>query len=467
VEALQNLAFGFAVALTPQNLLWCFVGAFVGTIIGMLPGIGPPGAIAMLLPLTFKLDPLSALIMLAGIYYGAKYGGSTTSILLNMPGEPSSVVTCLDGYQMARQGRAGPALGIAAIASFIAGTFGVVGLMLAAPPLARFALRFAPPEYFAVMCLGMTMVAFLTGESVVKGLMTTAVGIWLGIIGTDLFTAQSRYTFGQIELVDGIDFVVVSIGLFSIAEVLMNMESTSKAELFPLPKGLRNLLPNLQDLKDCRFAVVNGTLVGFFVGLLPGAGATVASMISYGIEKAVSRCPGIPGSNVGAMLLAALYLWGLRPGPLLIQEHPELFWGVVASMYIGNFFLLILNLPMVPLFVQILRLPYFVIYPLVLGISIVGVFSINNSYFDVWLMGLFGLLGYFFRKLDFPLAPLLLGMVLGKPAERSLRQSLMMSQGNFMILFTRPISLTVLLIAVSLLLIPIIRVLYSGQRKVV
>ncbi|MBI2986821.1 MAG: tripartite tricarboxylate transporter permease [Deltaproteobacteria bacterium] len=497
METLQNLSLGLSVALTLTNLSWCFIGVFIGTVVGILPGIGPPGAIAMLLPLTFKLDPTSAFIMLAGIYYGAKYGGSTTSILLNIPGEPSSVVTCLDGYQMARQGRAGPALGIAAIASFIAGTFGVLGLMLAAPPLARFALRFAPPEYFAVMSLGLTMVAYLTGKSVVKGLLATFFGIWLGIIGTDLFTAQSRYTFGQVELVDGIDFTVVSIGLFAVAEILVNMESRVKADLFKLPKGLRNLLPKLQDLKDCRFAFVNGTLVGFFVGLLPGAGATIASMISYGIEKAVSKHPekfgagaiegvaapegannsdaggglvpllslGIPGSNVGAMLLAALYLWGLRPGPLLIHEHPELFWGVVASMYVGNFLLLILNLPLVPIFVQILRLPYFALYPMVLGISIVGVYSVNYSFLDVWLMGFFGLLGYLMRKLHFPMAPLVLGMVLGKPTERALRQSLMMSQGDFTILFMRPISATLLSAAVIILLSPTVQRLSLREKK--
>jgi len=491
VDAWNNLLFGFSIALAPVNLFWCFAGVLLGTIIGILPGIGPAGTVAILLPLTFYMQPTTALIMLLGIYYGAKYGGSTTSILLNIPGEASSVVTCLDGYQMARNGRAGPALGISAIASFIAGTFGVVALMLAAPPLAQFALRFAPPEYCALMFLGMSMVAYLTGNSLLKGLLATAVGIWLGTIGTDLFSAQSRYTFGRPELLDGLDFIVVSIGLFSITEVMTNLESTAEPNFFAVPKGLKNLLPNMQDLKDCRFAFVNGSVVGFFIGMLPGAGATIASFVSYGIEKAFSRHPekfgagaiegvaapegannsdaggalvplltlGIPGSNVGAMLLAALFLWGLRPGPLLIQEHPELFWGVVASMYVGNLMLLILNLPLVPLFAQLLRLPYYVLYPIIIGISIVGVYSVNQSLFDVWLMGIFGLLGYFMRKLNFPVAPLVLGMVLGTPLERALRQSLIMSQGSLTIFLYRPISFVLLLLSLVVIAIPVFQAL--------
>jgi len=366
---------------------------------------------------------------------------------------------------------------------------------LAAPPLAQFALRFAPPEYCALMFLGMSMVAYLTGNSLLKGLLATAVGIWLGTIGTDLFSAQSRYTFGRPELLDGLDFIVVSIGLFSITEIMTNLESTAEPNLFAVPKGLKNLLPNMQDLKDCRFAFVNGSLVGFFIGMLPGAGATIASFVSYGIEKAFSRHPekfgtgaiegvaapegannsdaggalvplltlGIPGSNVGAMLLAALFLWGLRPGPLLIQEHPELFWGVVASMYVGNLMLLILNLPLVPLFAQLLRLPYYVLYPIIIGISIVGVYSVNQSLFDVWLMGIFGLLGYFMRKLDFPVAPLVLGMVLGTPLERALRQSLIMSQGSLTIFLHRPISLVLLLLSILVIAIPVLQALRSPE----
>ncbi len=489
MDAFNNLLLGFSVALTPINLFWCLVGVLMGTVVGVLPGLGPAATIAMLLPLTLKMDHTTAIIALAGIFYGARYGGSTTSILLNIPGESSSVVTCLDGYQLARKGRAGAALGISAIASFVAGTIGVVGLMLIAPPLAQFALRFAPPEYFALMVLGLVMVVFLAGESMVKALLAMFVGLWIATIGTDLFSGESRFTFGQAKLLGGVDFIAATVGIFAIAEVLVNLESRGAAELFKLAKGLRNLLPTLQDIKDCRFAFLNGSLIGFFVGALPGAGATVASFLSYGLEKAVSRHPekfgtgviegvaapegannadasgalvplltlGIPGGNTTAILLGGLILWGYRPGPLLIQEHPELFWGLVASMYVGNVLLLILNLPLVPLFAQILRLPYYVLYPLILGISIVGVYSVNNSLFDVWVMGLFGLLGYLMRRLEFPAAALILGMVLGDSLERALRQSLMMSQGDIAILVTRPISGVLLAIAALVLCLPVIR----------
>jgi putative tricarboxylic transport membrane protein len=499
LEAIGNLFLGFSVALSPANLVWCFVGVFLGTIVGVLPGLGPPATIALLLPLTFKMDPTTAMIMMAGIYYGAKYGGSTTSILLNVPGESSSVVTCLDGYQLARQGRAGPALGIAAISSFVAGTFGVVGLMFLAPPVAKFALRFGPPEYFALMVLGLTMVVFLTGKSIVKGILAALLGLWLAGVGTDLFTAKSRFTFGRVELLGGIDFIIVSIGLFAIAEVLINLETQSGAEVFKVPKGLRNLLPTLQDLKDSRFAFLNGSLVGFFIGVLPGAGSTIASFLSYGLEKAFSRRPekfgsgviegvaapegannsetggalvplltlGIPGSSTAAILLAALHLWGLRPGPLLIQENPSLFWGLVASMYVGNVMLLILNLPLVPVFAQILRVPYYVLYPGIFGISIIGVYTVDNSVFDVWLLGIFGLLGYFMRKLDYPAAPLVLGMVLGQRLELALRQSLMMSQGQLSILVESPLSAGMLFFAGVLLFMPMLNWVRSWRTKAI
>jgi putative tricarboxylic transport membrane protein len=489
MDAFNNLLLGFSVALTPINLFWCLVGVLMGTIVGVLPGLGPAATIAMLLPLTLKMDHTTAIIVLAGIFYGARYGGSTTSILLNIPGESSSVVTCLDGYQLARKGRAGAALGISAIASFVAGTIGVVGLMLIAPPLARFALRFAPPEYFALMVLGLAMVVFLAGESMVKALLAMLVGLWIATIGTDLFSGESRFTFGQAKLLGGVDFIAATVGIFAIAEVLVNLQSRGGAELFKLAKGLRNLLPTFQDIKDCRFAFLNGSIIGFFVGALPGAGATVASFLSYGLEKAVSRHPekfgtgviegvaapegannadasgalvplltlGIPGGNTTAILLGGLILWGYKPGPLLIQEHPELFWGLVASMYVGNVLLLILNLPLVPLFAQILRLPYYVLYPLILGISFVGVYSVNSSLFDVWVMGLFGLLGYLMRRLEFPAAALILGMVLGDSLERALRQSLMMSQGDIAILVMRPISGVLLAIAGLVLCLPVIR----------
>jgi putative tricarboxylic transport membrane protein len=499
LDALSNLLVGFSIALTPSNLLWCFVGVFLGTIVGVLPGLGPPATIAMLLPLTFKLDHTSAIIMLAGIYYGAKYGGSTTSILLNVPGESASVVTCLDGYQMARQGRAGAALGIAAIASFVAGSFGVLGLMLIAPPLARFALKFAPPEYFALMALGLAMVVFLAGKSMLKALLAMLVGLWLATVGTDLFSAESRFTLGYFELLDGIDFVVASIGIFAVGEVLANLESRGGTEFVKVSGKLRNLLPTLKDMKACRFAFLNGSVVGFIIGVLPGAGSTISSFISYGLEKAVSKHPerfgtgvvegvaapegannsdtsgslvplltlGIPGSNTTAILLAALILWGLRPGPLLIQDHPNLFWGLVASMYVGNVMLLVLNLPLVPLFAQILRVPYYVLYPGILGVSIIGAYSVSGSIFDVWMLGFFGLLGYVMRKLEYPAAPLVLGLVLGDGLERALRQSLMMSQGDLSILVTRPLSALMLLLTCVIIALPLLRMIKDWRLKAV
>ena len=488
MEILSGLANGFAVALEPANLFWCFVGVFLGTVVGILPGLGPPATVAMLLPLTFNMNPAGAIIMLAGIYYGAKYGGSTTSILLNVPGESASVVTCLDGYQMARKGRAGAALGIAAIASFVAGTVGVLGLMLVAPPLAKFALSFSSPEYFALMTLGLAMVVLLAGRSMVKALLAALVGLWIGSVGTDLFSTTSRFTFGRMELLSGIDFVVVAIGIFALGEVLSNIESREEAQLLPAPKGLRDLLPTVQDLKDCRFAFLNGSVLGFLVGVLPGAGSTIASFLSYGVEKAVSRRPeqfgtgviegvaapegannsetggalvplltlGIPGSGTTAILLAALVLWGFKPGPLFIPENPAMFWGLVASMYIGNVMLLVLNLPLVPLFAQVLKTPAYILYPLILGVSMVGVFSVSGSTFDLVLLMAFGLLGYLMRKLDYPSAPLILSLALGAGMERALRQSLMMSEGSVWILVSRPMSAVMLSLAVLVLMIPLV-----------
>jgi putative tricarboxylic transport membrane protein len=497
MEVLSGLMQGFAVALQPANLLWCLVGVALGTVVGIMPGLGPPATVAMLLPLTMLMNPASAMIMLAGIYYGAKYGGSTTAILLNVPGESASVVTCLDGYQMARSGRAGPALGIAAIASFIAGTVGVVGLMLVAPPLARMALAFSSPEYFGLMALGLAMVVLLAGRSMVKALLAMLVGLWLAGIGTDLFTQTSRFTFGQLELLSGIDFVVVAIGVFAVGEVLANMERRDASQSLPVPKGWRNLLPTRQDLKDSRFAFANGSVLGFLIGVLPGAGSTIASFISYGVEKALSRRPeqfgkgvaegvaapeaannsetggalvpmltlGIPGSSTTAILLAALVLWGFKPGPLFIPENPALFWGLVASMYVGNVMLLVLNLPLVPLFAQVLRAPVYMLFPVILGISLVGVYSASGSLFDVWLLAGFGLGGYLMRKLDYPSAPLVLGFVLGAPLERALRQSLMMSDGSLSILVTRPVPALMLSLAVLILLIPLFGKINSWRLR--
>ena len=498
MDILNGLMQGFSVALTPMNLAMCFLGCLLGTIVGVLPGLGPPATIAMLLPLTFKMDPTGAMIMLAGIYYGAKYGGSTTSILLNVPGESSSVVTCLDGYQMARKGRAGAALGISAIASFVAGTIGTVLLMLVAPPLAKLSLAFSSPEYFALMVLGLTMVVLLAGDSLTKALLAMTFGLWIAGMGTDLFTATSRFTFGQTELLGGIDFVIVAIGIFAVGEVMANMEPEKPLDMLPVPKGLKNLFPTLQDLKDCRFAFMNGSIIGFFIGILPGAGATISSFLSYGLEKAVSKHPekfgtgviegvaapegannadtagamvplltlGIPGSGTTAILLAALVLWGFKPGPMFIEDSPAMFWGLVASMYIGNVVLLILNLPLVAVFAQLLRMPGYVMYPLILGVSMVGIYTINSSIFQLCLLAVFGLVGYAMRKLDFPTAPLVLGLVLGDSMEKALRQSLMMSQGDLSILF-RPIPAVLLSIAAFLLLVPLIKKFNSVRAQVI
>lgn len=480
----DNLLFGFSETLSWANLFWCFIGVFLGTIVGVLPGLGPSGTIAMLLPLSYKLNPTAGVIMLAGIYYGSKYGGSTTSILLNTPGESASVITCLDGYAMARKGRAGPALGISAISSFVAGTFGIILLTLVAPPLADFAVRFGPPEYFVIMTCGLALMVFLTGGSIWKGLLSGAAGLLISTIGIDVFTARSRFTFGFIELGDGIDFIIASIGLFAIAEVLINLEETSNIQLFKVPKRFRELFPTIEDLKKCRFAFLNGSVVGFIVGVLPGAGATIASIISYGLERAVSRNPkqfghgaiegvaapegannsecggamvpllalGIPGSGATAILLGAFLMRGLNPGPLLFQEHPEFVWPLIASMYVGNVMLLILNFPLVPIFASILRFPYYVISSTIMGLSIVGVYGLKGSVFDLWMLFIFSVLGYIMRKVEMSAAPMVLGLVLGPLMEMALRQSMIMSHGEFSIFFTRTISLTII-IAMSLMLV--------------
>lgn len=498
MDIFSGLMQGFAIALTPMNLVMCFVGCFLGTVVGVLPGLGPPATIAMLLPLTFKLDPTGAMIMLAGIYYGAKYGGSTTAILLNVPGETSSVVTCLDGYQMARKGRAGAALGMSAIASFVAGTLGTLALMLVAPPLAKLTLAFSSPEYFALMALGLAMVALLAGDSLTKALLSMMVGLWIASMGTDLFTATSRFTFGQTEMLGGIEFVIVAIGIFAVGEVMANMEQSKPLDMLPIPKGLKNLMPTWQDMKDCRFAFLNGSFIGFIIGILPGAGSTISSFLSYGIEKSVSKHPekfgtgviegvaapeaannadtagamvplltlGIPGSGTTAILLAALVLWGFKPGPLFIEESPAMFWGLVASMYIGNVVLLILNLPLVAVFAQLLKMPGYVMYPLILGVSIVGVYTTDSSVFQLGLLVGFGLVGYGMRKLNFPTAPLVLGLVLGDAMEKALRQALMMSQGQVSILF-RPIPAVLLLIAAFLLIVPLMKKFNSVRVQVI
>jgi putative tricarboxylic transport membrane protein len=496
METLAALSQGFSVALQPINIFWCLVGCFLGTIVGVLPGLGPAATIALLLPLTFGMDPTGGIIMLAGIFFGAKYGGSTTSILLNIPGEASSVVTCLDGYQMARQGRGGAALGIAAISSFIAGTFGIVALTLLAPPIAEFALRFSSPEYFALMVLGLSLVVVLGGSSLLKALLSLLVGLWLTSIGTDLFTSQSRFTFGSSFLLGGIDFMIIAVGVFAIAGVLESIRAREENTPLPVPGRLRELLPSWAELKACRFAFFNGSAVGFLVGVLPGAGSAIASFIAYGIEKAVSRHPekfgtgvpegvaapegannadsggamvplltlGIPGGGSTAILLAALVVWGVKPGPLMITESPEIFWGLIASLYIGNLVLLVMNLPLVPLFAQILRIPLYVLFPMILGLSLVGGFSVSDNPQNLMLLAGFGLLGYAMAQYGFPAAPLILGFVLGDAMERAVRQSLTMSMGDPAILVERPLSAVMLALAALILVSPLLGRLLRGRR---
>jgi putative tricarboxylic transport membrane protein len=486
MELLQQLGAGFAVALQPVNLLYCFVGVFVGTLIGVLPGIGPVGAMSLLFPVTFKASPEGAIIMLAGIYYGAMYGGSTTSILVNIPGEAASVVTCLDGYQMARQGRAGPALGIAAFASFLGGTAALVGLVLLAPPLSRFALVFGPAEYVGLMVLGLAILVYLAHGSIAKALLMATAGIVLGTIGLDSITAQPRLTFDRLELVDGIGLVPIVMGLFGVGEVLLNVEQTLRREIFATP--IRSLLPTGQDWRQSRWALGRGSVLGFLLGILPGGGAVVSSFLSYALEKRLSRHPerfgrgaiegvagpeaannaatggafiplltlGVPPNVIMALLLGAFIVHGVQPGPLLMTQNPGLFWGVIASMYIGNIMLLILNLPLIGIWVQVLKVPYRILFPLILLFCLIGVYSVSNAVFDIYVMILFGGVGYLMKKLDYEPAPLVLAFVLGPLLENNLRKALILSRGDFVIFLSRPISAACLGLALALLLSPLV-----------
>ena len=491
---------GFGVALEPGNILFCFIGVLTGTLVGVLPGLGPVAAMSPLLPMTFYISPISAIIMLAGIYYGAMYGGSTTSILVNIPGEAASVVTCLDGYQMARKGRAGPALGMCAIGSFLAGTFGVVVLMVMAPPLAELALKFGPPEYCSLMVLGLTLVAYLSSGPMIKGLLMASVGLFLGTIGVDTLTGTTRFTFDTVTLMDGVGLVPVIMGLFGIGEVLVNLEKPIKREIYNTK--ILNLLPTLQDWIESKWALVRGTVVGFFLGILPGGGAFIASFASYAIEKWRSKTPekfgtgmiagvagpeaannsatsaafvplltlGIPANAVMAVLMGALMIHGIQPGPALIKQHPALFWGVVTSMYVGNVMLLVLNLPLIGIWVRVLRVPYRVLFPLILFFCLIGAYSMKNNVSDIFVMIIFGIIGYLMRKYKFDAPPLVLAFVLGPLMEESLRQSLLIGGGNPTIFFERPISL-VLLISVLLVLlsnvVPIMRKRKEKIRKIV
>ncbi|MCC6210071.1 MAG: tripartite tricarboxylate transporter permease [Burkholderiales bacterium] len=493
MDILNSLWAGFEVALRAPNLAACFFGVFVGTLIGVLPGIGPVTAMALLMPVTLSVAPETGIIMMAGIYYGSMYGGSTASILVNIPGEAASVVTCLDGHQMARQGRAGPALGMAALASFIAGTFAIVAMMLVAPTLAQWAIAFGPAEYFSLMVLGLTLLSFLTQGSLAKALLMACLGVVLGLIGTDVINGNQRLTFGRLELLDGVSIVPVVMGLFGVAEILANLEHTLRREVVHARIG--GLWPSLADWAASRWAIARGTLLGFFVGTLPGGGAVIASFASYALEKKLSKTPerfgngaiegvagpeaannsaaggafiplltlGIPPNVIMALLLGAFVVHGIQPGPLLMVNKPDVFWGVIASMYIGNVMLLVLNMPLIGMWVQVLKVPYRVLFPLILLFCIVGVFAANAAVFDVFVMMLFGVLGYLFRKFGYEPAPLVLAFVLGPMLENNLRKALILSQGSFATFVERPISAACLALALAALAAPLLPAL--GRRR--
>lgn len=495
MDTLHSLLYGFYIGLQPDNLLFCFIGVLIGTLVGVLPGIGPVGAISILLPATFRMSPVPAIIMLAGIYYGAMYGGSTTSILVNIPGEAASVVTCLDGYEMAKQGRAGPALGIAAFGSFIAGTLGLIGLMLFATPLAEFALKFGPPEYFGIILLGLTLLTYLSHGSVIKAIMMGAFGLILSFIGLDPINASPRMTFNILQLWDGIDMVPLAMGLFGISEVLINIEESATPQI--LKTKIKNLFPSVLDWMQSKGAILRGSILGFFLGILPGGGAVISSFVSYSIEKRISKEPekfgkgaiegvagpeaannsatagafvplftlGIPANIVMALLFGALVIHGMRPGPFLLKDHPDLFWGVISSMYIGNAMLLVLNLPLIPLWVQVLKIPYRILFPLILLFCIIGSYSLKNSVFEVLLMFIFGIVGYLFRKFHYEAAPLILAFVLGPMFEANLRQSLTLSKGSFSIFFTRPIAAVTIILAIILLITAFIPYFTKAREK--
>ena len=483
MDIFANLWLGLSVAGTPINLWWCLVGCFLGTAIGVLPGLGPAATIAMLLPVTFGLPPVSALIMLAGIYYGAQYGGSTTAILVNLPGETSSVVTAIDGYQMARQGKAGRALAVAAIGSFFAGTVCTFMIALFAPPLAEVALKFGPAEYFSLMVLGLIASIVLANGSVLHALGMIVIGLLLGLVGTDVNSGVQRYSFGLPELADGIGFVVVAMGMFGIGEIIANLEGEGTRDV--MIKKVSGLWPTREDFRRMIWPTLRGTALGAVLGILPGGGAALASFGAYALEKKVSKnrhefgkgavegvaAPesannagaqmsfipmltlGIPANPVMALMIGAMIIQGIQPGPAVVTEQPGLFWGLIVSMWIGNLMLLVLNLPLIGIWVKMISVPYHLLYPMILVFCAIGVFSLSNTTFDVYLMALFGLLGYVFKKLDCEPAPMLLGFILGPMMEEFLRRAMLLSKGDATVFLTRPISATMLALAAVLLVL--------------
>ena len=487
MDALSGLAMGFSVMLTPANLYYCFLGSLIGTMVGVLPGLGPLAALALLLPVTFTLSPLAGLAMLAAIFYGAMYGGSTTSILINTPGEAASVITCLDGHQMARQGRAGAALGMAALGSFIAGTLSLVILTFFAPALAAIAIRFGPPENFGLMALGLVCTLFMITGSKLKGLLMIALGFLLSSVGMDMVNGNERFTFGITNLTAGVELLSVVIGLFGISEILLNVEKIVQNTL--VTERIRKLLPTWADWKASFAPILRGSGLGFLLGIVPGGGPITASFMSYAVERRMAREPerfgqgaiegvagpesannaavagsmipllslGIPSNPITALLLGALVIQGIQPGPLFITQRPDLFWGVVAAMYIGNVMLLVLNMPLIGLWVQMLRIPYRFLFPLIVLLAMVGTYSANKNVFDLWMMLGFGVLGWLLRKLQYDIAPFILAFVLAPLLEQSLRQSMTMSLDGAMILFQRPVSAGLVAASALLLVLMVIR----------
>ncbi|OGA51267.1 MAG: transporter [Betaproteobacteria bacterium RIFCSPLOWO2_12_FULL_62_13] len=498
MDILSSLALGFSVSLEPANLAYCFIGVLLGTLVGVLPGLGSAATIALLLPITYRIPPTSALIMLAGIWYGSMYGGSTTSILLRVPGESAAVMTCIEGFEMAKRGRAGAALGIAAFGSFIAGTLGLVGLIFLAPPLAEFALDFGPPEYFALTLTGLTLVSFLGGISWPKALAMAAFGLLLGTVGLDPVRSQARFTFGTLSLQGGIEMVPMVMGLFGLSQVFAMVERRLAIdEIAKTPTRLRELLPNRDEWRLSIGAILRGTLVGFLVGILPGAGATISSFVAYAVEKRRSPHPerfgkgaiegvaapesannsatssgfiplltlGLPANVVMALMLGAFMLHGITPGPMLLAQKPEMFWGLITSMFIGNLMLLVLNLPLIGLFVKVARMPTSYLIPVITLACIVGAYGVNNNPVDIFVMLGFGIFGYLADKFGYSLAPLVLAFVLGPLMETSLRQSLILSQGSFTIFVERPISAVLLALGIFVAIAPALRRVF-GLRAI-
>jgi putative tricarboxylic transport membrane protein len=482
MDVIHGLLSGFHTILQPDVLLFCFIGVFVGTLVGVLPGIGPIGAMSILLPSTFGISPTASVVMLAGIYYGAMYGGSTTSILVNIPGEAASIVTCLDGHQMARQGRAGPALGISAIGSFIGGTFAIIALMFLSFPLADAAVKFGPPEFFSVMVLGLVLLTYLASGSTFNAILMVVLGLILGTVGMDPIGGMPRFAFGSASLLDGLGLVPVAMGLFGVSEVLVNIWSPPERKI--LTTKITNLLPNGQDMKRSIGPICRGSVLGFLLGILPGGGSVMSTFLSYTVEKKLSKnrgsfgkgaiegvagpetannaasggsfvpmmALGIPPNAIMALLLAALIVHGVTPGPLLMSQHPEIFWGVIASMYLGNAMLLLLNLPLVGLWVKVLKIPYRILMPIILLCCLIGAYSTGNNTIDVVVMVVFGLVGYGLRRAGYELAPLILALVLAPLIETNFRNALTISDGSLAIFVTKPISAVFLVISALLLL---------------